>query len=96
MSKVNAIDHCLYMQTGVRAYYSAHFGQGVGDIHSIYVGCTGTESELLNCPYIIPSASSCNHYADAGVRCPGKVHVCYKRAPTHKSAPSPNSWLNLV
>ena len=45
------------MQTGVRAYYSAHFGQGVGSIHLGYVGCTGTELLLLGCPYSTPSAS---------------------------------------
>ena len=62
------------MQTGVWAYSSSYFGQGVGKIHLTYVACTGTESELLNCRYRTPSRISCNHYEDAGVRCPGIMH----------------------
>lgn len=62
------------MKTGVRAYSSSYFGQGVGKIHLTYVACTGTESELLNCRYSIPSRASCSHYEDAGVRCPGTIY----------------------
>ena len=59
---------------GARAYLSAYFGQGVGDIHMTYVRCTGTESRLLSCSYSTPSRYSCSHYEDAGVRCPGMMH----------------------
>ena len=78
ISQTNNYVHLILListQTGVRGYYSAYFGQGVGSIHLTSVRCTGTEFLLLGCPYSIPSASSCNHYSDAGVRCSGKVHI---------------------
>ena len=68
---------CLYICTGIilldgLAYGNAHFGAGIGMIYLNNVGCTGTETSLLQCSYT--SASSCTyaHSEDAGVRCQGK------------------------
>jgi len=36
------------------------------------VGCTGEEPSLLNCTHYGYGVTSCFHYRDAGVRCPGK------------------------
>ena len=36
------------------------------------VGCTGEEPSLLNCTHYGYGVTSCFHYEDAGVRCPGK------------------------
>ena len=50
------------------------FGQGTGPIYLGNVGCTGTESSLLNCSHSGIGVTSCSHYGDAGVVCPsGKL-----------------------
>ena len=50
-------------------YTSAHFGSGTGSIYLDSVGCTGTESRLIDCTR--SSVVSCfnGHLEDAGVRC---------------------------
>ena len=53
---------------GARAYSNAYFGRGTGPILMAYVGCRGEETHLANCS---GSTSSCSHWEDAGVRCPG-------------------------
>ena len=35
------------------------------------VGCSGQESNLLDCSYQKFPSSSCTHYYDAGVKCEG-------------------------
>ncbi|PIK36335.1 putative deleted in malignant brain tumors 1 protein-like [Apostichopus japonicus] len=45
----------------------ASFGEGTGEIHLDDVGCSGDETELLNCSY--SSIDNCNHFEDAGVIC---------------------------
>ena len=37
------------------------------------VGCSGQESNLLDCSYQPFPYSSCTHYYDAGVKCEGEV-----------------------
>ena len=72
--KENVNKGCYFFpEKGARAYSSAYFGQGVGDIHMTYVRCIGTESRLLSCSYSTTSRYSCSHYEDAGVRCPGMM-----------------------
>ena len=51
------------------AYSSAAFGAGSGNIFLDNVGCSGTESDLLDCYYA--PGSSCGHSEDVGVRCQG-------------------------
>lgn len=45
----------------------APFGEGSGPIHMDEVGCSGSESRLVDCSYI--SNHNCRHSEDAGVRC---------------------------
>ena len=59
--------------TGVTSYSNAHFGQGSGPILLKNVGCTGSESNLINCTHDpIGEFGDCTHADDAGV-------VCYNR-----------------
>ena len=57
--------------TGAVAFNAAHFGMGAGPVHFSSVGCTGSESNLINCSR--SSFISCpgGHSWDAGVRCQG-------------------------
>ena len=56
--------------------YPAAFGQGTGPILLNVVGCTGTESSLLNCSrldvyyYYSLFHFGCLFYNDVGVLCP--------------------------
>ena len=59
--------------TDAVAFSSAHFGAGVGPIHLDYVDCTGSESNLTNCPHSSSIRCSSGHSEDAGVRCQGKI-----------------------
>ena len=59
------------MYAGIMASGGATYGQGSGPILLDDVGCTGTETSILNCPYDSNTAD-CTHAKDAGVRC----HSC--------------------
>ena len=50
-------------------FASAHFGSGTGTIYLDNVGCSGSESRLIDCSR--NSVVSCfnGHLEDAGVRC---------------------------
>ena len=50
------------------AYSNAYFGQGIIPILMTYVGCSGTESRLVDCSYS-SSTGGCSHSEDAGVQC---------------------------
>ena len=55
---------------GAAVYNGAYFGQGTGPFHIQYIGCSGSESDLLQCSQgTYPYCSS--HVEDAGVRCAG-------------------------
>ena len=47
---------------------SSFYGPGTGDIFLDNVGCTGTETGLLDCSSSM-TTTSCSHSSDAGVRC---------------------------
>ena len=66
----------FFFQTGAQAYSSAYFGQGTGPIQLDNVGCSGTESTLLQCSHLT-IINNCVHAEDAGVRCsqPG-MYIC--------------------
>lgn len=48
---------------------SSNFGQGTGTIFVSNAGCSGTESQLIDCTYT--SGSNCVHSEDVGIRCQG-------------------------
>ena len=50
------------------AYSNAYFGQGIIPILMTNVGCSGTESRLVDCSYS-SSTGGCYHSDDAGVTC---------------------------
>ena len=60
-------------QLGFPGVYSvqgyAHFGEGPDPIQMDDVGCTGSESSLLDCTFVGSSAENCNLNEDAGVTC---------------------------
>ena len=56
---------------------SAHFGQGSGDIFLSSVGCTGSETSLLDCNHGTSLPYYCGHDDDAGVRCHGELIPCF-------------------
>ena len=63
-----------YSDTDSVAFTSSHFGNGIGSIFLDDVGCSGSESQLINC-YYDSVTSDCSHLEDAGVRCQGKNKI---------------------
>ena len=57
------------------AFGSAHFGAGSGDIFLDNVGCTGSESSLLDCNPDTSISCFYGHSEDAGVRCHGELYL---------------------
>ena len=55
------------------AFGTAHFGAGIGDIFLDGVGCTGSESSLLDCFRVTNVYCRYGHNEDAGVRCHGEL-----------------------
>ena len=71
----HVMQHCNYTYlmwftpTDAVAFTNARFGTGAGPIYLDEVGCTGSESNLLNCSQ--SSLVSCRQRG-AGVRCQGR------------------------
>ena len=65
----------VFVPTDAVAFGSARFGAGSGSIHFDDVGCTGSETRLIDCPR--SSTVNCRyaHSEDAGVRCQG-LEIC--------------------
>ena len=58
--------------TGPTIYHrSTQFGQGTGPIFFTNIGCSGTESSLLECSRSVFDVTSCTHSGDVGVKCEG-------------------------
>ena len=55
--------------TGAIARQRAFFGQGSGSILLDNVGCTGTETRLIDCPNNGVGVHNCIHAEDAGATC---------------------------
>ena len=53
------------------AFSRAHFGAGTGTIYLDNVGCTGSESRLIDCTRSSSVSCSSGHSEDAGVSCQG-------------------------
>ena len=69
----------LLVYVGVTEYSYYKYGLGTGPVWLKGLKCTGTESQLFNCPVAnIPSNSYlyCDHSNDAGVQCAGKKDLC--------------------
>ena len=49
---------CMYLHTGTVALKQSAFGSGLLPKRLTNVGCAGTESSLLSCPYNVNTASS--------------------------------------
>ena len=56
---------------GLTIYTSSTFGQGTGPIFFTNIGCSGTESRLLQCSRSVFGVTSCTHSRDVGVKCEG-------------------------
>ena len=54
-------------------FSSAHFGSGTGSIYLDNVGCSGSESRLIDCSRNSVVSCSNGHLEDAGVRCQGQT-----------------------
>ena len=60
---------------GATAYSNAFYGRGSGSIYLDNVGCTGTESRLVDCSHRGIGVHDCSHYEDAGLSCQGALEV---------------------
>lgn len=54
---------------GAIARHNAYYGRGYVSIRMSSVGCTGTETRLVNCYFSTYISYYCDHYDDAGVTC---------------------------
>ena len=61
-----------YFIAGLTIYTSStQFGQGIGPIFFTNIGCSGSESSLLECSRSVFGVTSCTHSQDIGVKCEG-------------------------
>ena len=75
LHKLQLVFYQLNTKTGAVAYSFARFGGGTGGIFLDNLGCSGTESRLLDCTHPAIGYHNCNHNADAGVRCQGRMYI---------------------
>ena len=61
----------LMAHTDAVAFSRAHFGAGTGTIYLDNVGCTGSETRLIDCSRSTTVSCFSGHSEDAGVRCQG-------------------------
>ena len=64
----------MILLTGATAHSLAHFGEGSDGIFLDDVGCDGSESLLLDCPYDA-NTIDCSHFEDAGVTCAESISM---------------------
>ncbi|NXG89076.1 C163A protein, partial [Stercorarius parasiticus] len=69
LSDANVV--CKQLQCGhaIKAFASAHYGEGSGQIWLDDVNCNGAESDLWACPSRAWGQHNCQHKEDAGVLC---------------------------
>ena len=69
------LDDILNLPVGAIGSRSSVNGPGTGEIFLDNVGCTGTETSLLDCSPSM-TATACSHSSDAGVRCnPARMSI---------------------
>ena len=61
----------LVALTDAVPFSRAHFGAGIGTIYLDNVGCTGSETRLIDCSRSSTVSCLSGHSEDAGVRCQG-------------------------
>ena len=63
--------------TGATAFVRASFGPGTGPILLDNVGCSGSETRLVDCINNGIGVNNCGHNEDAGVRCQCKLYYMH-------------------
>ena len=66
-----------FFLTGATAFVRASFGPGTGPILLDNVGCSGSETRLVDCINDGIGVHNCGHSEDAGVRCQRKQFACH-------------------
>lgn len=56
----------------IGALTSSSYGKGSGPVHITTVQCTGSETDILNCPYY---TQTCSSAYDAAVICEGIYQI---------------------
>ncbi|NXI68520.1 C163A protein, partial [Anseranas semipalmata] len=69
LSDANVVCKQLGCGYAIKAFVSAHYGEGSGQIWLDDVNCTGAESDLWACPSRTWGQHNCQHKEDAGVLC---------------------------
>ncbi|NXC35064.1 C163A protein, partial [Campylorhamphus procurvoides] len=69
LSDANVVCKQLGCGHAIKAFLSAHYGEGSGQIWLDDVNCTGAESDLWACPSRAWGQHNCQHKEDAGVLC---------------------------
>ncbi len=65
---------CLASHPATSVPRMAAFGQGTGSIVLDNILCTGTETNLFDCPHNGLNVHNCAHSEDAGVICSGGIY----------------------
>ncbi|NWX42009.1 C163A protein, partial [Steatornis caripensis] len=69
LSDANVVCKQLGCGHAIKAFVSAHYGEGSGQIWLDDVNCTGAESDLWECSSRAWGQHNCQHKEDAGVLC---------------------------
>ena len=63
-----------FLFLGANVRFASIVGEGTGPIFLDYVGCSGSERRLYDCPNSGLEENTCTHSSDVGVTCiPGQL-----------------------